>query len=200
MKEEKRYKTLVIDPPWPMKKIVRKVRPNQGIELDYPTMSIEEIKALSVHKWADPEGCHIYLWTTHKFLPIGLEVFETWGVKYECFLTWIKNVGFTPFSWMYSTEHILFGEIGSLPLLKKDVRVDFEAKVRQHSRKPDEFYNLVKEVSPEPRLDVFSREKREGFDQWGNEIDKFGKENTKLERLRIRDAHTQANKPLSQSR
>ncbi|GAI84724.1 unnamed protein product, partial [marine sediment metagenome] len=61
-----------------MKKIVRKVRPNQRIELDYPTMSIQEIKDLSVYKWADPQGCHIYLWTTHKYLPNAFRILEAW--------------------------------------------------------------------------------------------------------------------------
>ena len=167
------YKTLVIDPPWPIKKIERDVRPDQGQYLDYPTMTIDEIKALPISKWVDPTGAHIYLWTTHKFLPVAFEVFKEWKVKYQCLLTWVKDVGFTPFSWMYSTEHVLFGRIGSLDLLKKGKRLDFRGKVREHSRKPDEFYDLIKEVSPGPRLDVFSREKRDGFDQWGNEKDKF---------------------------
>jgi N6-adenosine-specific RNA methylase IME4 len=88
-------------------------------------------------------------------------------------LTWVKNVGITPFSWMYSTELILFGRLGNLPLLQKGLRLDFSAKVREHSRKPDEFYERVKLVSPEPRLDLFSREKRDGFEQWGIETDYF---------------------------
>jgi N6-adenosine-specific RNA methylase IME4 len=88
-------------------------------------------------------------------------------------MTWVKNVGITPFSWMYSTEHVLFCTKGSLPLLEIGRRLDFSAKVREHSRKPDVFYDLVREVSPGPRLDVFSREKREGFDQYGNEVDKY---------------------------
>lgn len=172
--KDKKYKTIIIDPPWPVKKIERDERPKQGIDLDYPIMSIEEIKTMAIQKWADPNGCHIYLWTTHKFLPIAFKVFEEWGVKYQCLLTWVKNVGFTPFSWMYSTEHILFGRIGSLALLRNGIRLDFNAKVREHSRKPDEFYDIVKKVSPEPRLDVFSRERREGFDQYGSEVNKYG--------------------------
>jgi len=119
------------------------------------------------------DDCHVYLWTTHKFLPITFEIFREWNVKYECLLTWVKNVGFTPFSWMYSTEHVLFGRVGSLELLKMGERLDFQAKVREHSRKPDEFYQLVKRVSPEPRIDVFAREKHDGFETWGNEPDKF---------------------------
>jgi len=164
------YRTIVVDPPWPIEKIKREVRPNQ-FEYSYPTMSIEEIKLITLPAYDD--GCHVYLWVTQKYLPYGFEIFKEWGVKYECLLTWIKNVGFTPFSWMYSTEHCLFGRIGNLPLLQLGKRLDFNAKVREHSRKPDEFYDLVKLVSPEPRVDYFSREKREGFEQYGNEPEKF---------------------------
>ena len=167
-----KYRTIVIDPPWPIEKILREVRPNQ-LDMDYPTMTIEEIEALPVPELAYEDGCHIYLWTTHKYLPMAFKVLDAWGANYECLLTWVKNVGITPFSWMYSTEHCLFARIGNLPLLKLGKRLDFEAKVREHSRKPDEFYNLVKEVSPEPRIDMFSREKREGFAQYGNELDRF---------------------------
>lgn len=169
---EGKYKAIVVDPPWSIEKILREVRPNQ-YDIDYPTMTIDEIMTLPISELADEDGCHIYLWATHRFLPMAFDVFEAWGAKYECLLTWVKNIGMTPFSWMYSTEHCLFGRIGNLPLLKLGKRLDFQAKVREHSRKPDEFYDLVREVSPEPRIDMFSREEREGFAQWGNEPGKF---------------------------
>lgn len=165
------YQTIVIDPPWPIKKILRDDRPKQNI-FSYPVMSIEEIKDIDISSIAAP-ACHIYLWVTQKYLPIGFELLEHWGFKYQCLLTWVKNVGFTPFSWMYSTEHVLFGHRGGLELLQKGLRLDFRAKVREHSRKPEEFYELVKKASPGPRIDFFSREKREGFDQYGNEGDKY---------------------------
>lgn len=166
------FRTIVIDPPWPMEKIQREVRPNQ-IEFDYTTMSIEEIREFPLNKFVSPDGCHVYMWTTQKFLQYSFDVFEAWGVKYQCLMTWVKNVGFTPFSWMYSTEHILYGTIGNLPLLRKGIRLDFNAKVREHSRKPDEFYDIVKRVSSDPRIDIFSREKRDGFEQYGYEADKL---------------------------
>jgi N6-adenosine-specific RNA methylase IME4 len=166
-----KYSCLVIDPPWPMQKIERDVRPNQ-MEFDYPTMSEEELKDFNVPEVA-ADNCHLYLWTTHKYLPMAFRLAEHWGFKYQCLMTWRKNVGFTPFSWMYSTEHVLFCTKGNLPLLAIGKRLDFEAKVREHSRKPDEFYDLVRAVSPGPRLDIFSREKREDFDQFGNEVDKY---------------------------
>jgi len=167
-----KYRTIIIDPPYPMTKLLRDVRPNQMLELDYTTMTIDEIKLFPIRKIM-ADNCHVYLWTTHKYLPTAFDIFKLWGVNYECLLTWVKNVGFTPYSWMYSTEHILFGRAGSLELLKKGERVDFSAKVREHSRKPNEFYDLVRRVSPEPRIDVFAREKHDGFDVWGDEVKKF---------------------------
>jgi len=163
------YRTLVIDPPWPVEKILREVRPKQGPALEYPVMQLDEIGELPVSALADPEGCHIYLWVTHKFLPAGLDLFERWGVAYQCQLTWIKNVGITPFSWMYDTEHVLFGRVGSLDLDRKGLRLSIEAATQGHSAKPDEFYERVVQASPEPRLEMFARRAREGFKSWGTE-------------------------------
>lgn len=166
------YRTIVIDPPWPMKKSNRTARPNQK-RMDYNVMPLGEIKRFPLHKFISVDGCHVYLWTTHKHLPDAFDVFKTWGVNYHCTLTWVKNVGFTPFTWMFSTEFVLFGLMGNLAVIKKGIRTDFRGKVREHSRKPDEFYEIVKRVSPEPRVDIFSREKRDGFDQYGFEVDMF---------------------------
>jgi N6-adenosine-specific RNA methylase IME4 len=170
---EGKYRTLVIDPPWPMDKILREVRPNQQKSLDYPTLTLDQIKALDIGKLAFDEGAHVYLWTTMRFLPAAFDLFEAWNIAYECELVWAKNVGFTPYSFMYDHESVLFGRIGNLDLLKKGERTVFQAKVREHSRKPAEFYDLVRRVSPEPRLDMFSREPHEGFEQWGNEPSLF---------------------------
>ncbi len=164
-----KYCTLVIDPPWPVEKIIRDVRPNQA-EMDYPTMTLEEIGGLPVPDLMAPTGCHVYLWVTHKFLPSGLELFTKWGIRYQCLMTWVKNVGFTPFSWMYSTEHVLFGRTGNLDLLQMGLRLDFAAPINGHSRKPDVFYERVCQASPEPRLEMFARQARDGFSVWGNQV------------------------------
>jgi len=170
---DKKYRCLVIDPPWEMQKIEREERPEQGKYLDYPTMSLEEIEKIPIRELAYEEGCHVYLWTTHKRLPDALNLFEKWGVKYQCLMTWVKPTGMTPYSWMYNTEHVLFGRIGNLQLEKLGIKLSFEASSREHSRKPDIFYDIVRQASPEPRLDMFSREPREGYELWGNEVDKF---------------------------
>jgi|SRR6516162_4683868 N6-adenosine-specific RNA methylase IME4 len=166
-----KYSCLVVDPPWEMQKILRDVRPNQ-VAMDYPTMSLEDLVQFPVPDMAAGNS-HLYLWTTHKHLPDALYLAEQWGFHYQCLLTWVKNIGFTPFSWMYSTEHVLFCTKGDLPLLDIGRRVDFVGKVREHSRKPDEFYQLVLDVSPGPRVDVFARENHVGFTAWGNEVTKY---------------------------
>lgn len=169
---EGQYRTIVIDPPWPIAWRIRDQRPNQ-VDLPYQRMTIEQIKQLPVPDLVTPDGCHIYLWTTHRFLPVAFSIFEYWKVNYKVLLTWIKNVGFTPYSFMLTTEFVLYGTVGSLPLIKLGRRVDFKAKVREYSRKPDNFYSLVRQVSPGPRLDMFGREDRKGFSIWGNESTKF---------------------------
>lgn len=161
------YPTVVIDPPWPIKKIERAERANQT-GLDYATMSIEDLAELPIGTVGAPDS-HLYLWTTHRFLPEALNLAQKWGFSYQCLMTWVKNVGITPFSWMYSTEHVLFCRRGSLDLLQNGLRLDFQAKTTGHSSKPDVFYELVRQASPGPRIDMFARTNHEGFEMWGNE-------------------------------
>ena len=164
-----RYRCIVIDPPWPVAKIERDERPNQGTTLDYPTMTIDEIAALPIADLAMTEGCHVYLWTTQHFVPDAFRFFECWGVRYQCLLTWVKPTGMTPYSWMYNTEHVLFGRIGNLKLERLGLKLSFDAPVTKHSAKPDVFYERVLLASPAPRIDLFNRRPIAGFDVWGNE-------------------------------
>ncbi len=166
-----RYRCIVIDPPWPVKKIEREVRPNQSENLDYPTMSLERISALPIGDLAALDGCHLYLWTTQKYLPDALDIIESWGFSYQCLMTWRKNVGITPFSWMYDTEHVVFARLGNLPLERLGLRLSFDAPVTKHSEKPNVFFDeRVILVSPEPRIEMFARKERTGFTVWGNEV------------------------------
>ena len=170
------YRCIVIDPPWPIEKIEREARPNQSSALDYPTMTLEEIEALPIADMASLEGCHVYLWVTQKFLREGFRLFEAWGVRYQCLMTWVKPTGMTPYSWMYNTEHILFGRVGSLPLERMGLKLSLDAPATGHSVKPAAFYERVSEASPPPRIELFARAPRPGFDGWGNESLTLGNE------------------------
>lgn len=171
----RRYGTIVIDPPWPMKKIEREVRPNQ-VEFDYPTMDYEALRAFRAkfQLLADID-CHTFMWTTQKFLPMALRLFEDYEIKYVLTMVWHKAGGFQPVGLpQYNCEFVLYGRIGTPEFLDtKAFDCCFEAPRTDHSRKPDEFYDLVRRVTADGRIDVFSREKRDGFDQYGNEPMKF---------------------------
>lgn len=171
---EGKYSCIVIDPPWEMKKIERDVRPNQ-VEFDYPTMDEDELSHFDVRGMA-ADDCHLFCWTTHKHLPMALRLIDHWGFRYVCTLVWHKPGGFQPIGLpQYNCEFVLYARLGSPEFIDtKAFPCCFEAPRREHSRKPDEFYNLIGRVTGSPRIDVFSREQREGFHQYGNETRRFG--------------------------
>lgn len=169
------FRCHVIDPPWPMAKIRRVVRPNQ-VEMDYPVMSVADILRLPVGAKSESSGSHLYLWTTQRFLPDALDIAKAWGFRYQCLLTWVKNGGITPYSWQYNTEHVVFATKGDLALNRLGLKLSFNGDRREHSRKPESFYDLVMKASPGPRLEWFSRQPREGFVTWGGEKNRFDAE------------------------
>jgi N6-adenosine-specific RNA methylase IME4 len=168
-----RYGTIVIDPPWPMEKIEREVRPNQA-GFDYPTMDESAIAAFDVLSKA-ADDCHLFCWTTQKFLPMALRCIEAWGFRYVLTMVWHKPGGFQPVGLpQFNCEFAVYARRGSPKFIDtKAFNCCFRAPRREHSRKPDEFYDVIRRVTDGPRVDVFSREKRDGFAQAGNEVEKF---------------------------
>ena len=168
-----KYGTIVIDPPWPMTKIDRDVTPNQT-GFDYPVMTVEEIEALSVAELAD-EACHLFLWTTQKFLPDALYCLDAWGFVYCLTMVWHKPGGFQPYGLpQYNCEFVVYGRTGGPKFTDtKNFPACFEAPRREHSRKPDEFYQTIARVTDGARLEMFARQARDGFEAWGNEARRF---------------------------
>jgi len=171
------YATVFADPPWQFQNRTGKVAPEHRRLLRYPTMELQEIKDLPVSKLA-ASSAHLYLWVPNALLVEGLEVMRAWGFTYKTNLVWYKvrkdggpdgrGVGFY---FRNVTELLLFGVRGrmrTLPPGRRQVNL-VSTRKREHSRKPDEIYDVIESCSPGPRLELFARFAREGWDQWGNE-------------------------------
>jgi N6-adenosine-specific RNA methylase IME4 len=167
------YRVIVIDPPWPAGWMSRAMcRPDQ-IGFDYPTMSLDEIAEF---KLPAADDCHLWCWATQRFVPMALDIIKGWGFRYVCQFVWYKRGGFQPIGLpQYNVEFALYARRGAPTFVStKAFSCGFTGARREHSRKPDQFYDMVRRVTAGPRIDIFSREPRDGFDQYGNETDKFG--------------------------
>lgn len=175
MEIEKKYGCIVVDPPWQMKKSQRTIRPNQTKELDYPTMTLQEVRTLEIPAADD---CHLWLWTTHKYLPDALAILQAWGFRYICCFVWHKPGGFQPFGLpQFNCEFALYSRKGNPKFVDaKAFPACFQAPRGKHSEKPEAFYNLIRRVTDGERLDMFARRVIEGFDGWGNEYNKSNTE------------------------
>jgi len=167
------YKTIYADPPW-MERGGGKIK--RGADRHYALMKTRDIAALPVAGLCDPAGCHLYLWATNNFLKDALTVLNTWGFRYITAITWLKD-GQAGLGQYYRglTEHCLFGVSDVLPYKIIDGKraqgvTGFIAPRREHSRKPDEMRRMIERVSYPPRIELFARERFEGWDAWGLEV------------------------------
>lgn len=172
-----KYQTILADPPWQYGAWGRATpasRPNgHAYPMPYPTMTVEAIKALPVAGLAD-DNCELYLWTTQKYLPVAFDVITAWGFRYCQTLTWCKTprgLGqggvFCP-----TTEFLLVGRKGKMPDVRRLDSTWYWTKRphNSHSTKPEFFQDVIETVSNPPRLELFARRKRFGWDVFGNEV------------------------------
>ncbi|WP_370858156.1 MT-A70 family methyltransferase [Parasutterella sp.] len=171
------FRTILADPPWRFSNRTGKVAPEHKRLGRYSTMSLDEIKQLPVPLSA-ADNSHLYLWVPNALLPEGLSVMESWGFRYVSNIVWAKRrkdggpdgrgVGFY---FRNVTEILLFGVRGHMRTLqagRSQVNM-IETRKREHSRKPDEQYELIESCSPGPYLEMFARYPRPNWTVWGNE-------------------------------
>src|SRR5712672_4505961 len=174
------FSTVLADPPWRFQNSTGKIAPEHRRLSRYGTLSLDEIKSLSVANIVT-EPAHLYLWVPNALLAEGLQVMAAWGFTYKSNIVWHKirkdggpdgrGVGFY---FQNVTELILFGVRGKNARTLKPGRtqVNFMAtRKREHSRKPDEQYDIIEACSPGPFLELFARGRRKGWISWGDQAD-----------------------------
>lgn len=176
-----KFGTILADPPWRFSNRTGKMAPEHRRLMRYETMSMRDIYELPVAQLAFPES-HLYLWVPNALILEGIEVMKRWGFAYKTNIIWYKirkdggpdgrGVGFY---FRNVTEMVLFGVRGNLRTLKpgrRQVNIILSRK-REHSRKPDELYDIIENCSPGPYIELFARYSRKNWSQWGNEIQKY---------------------------
>jgi len=176
----RKFRTVLADPPWQFQNRTGKVAPEHKRLNRYGTLTLEHIKALPVGDAAD-DAAHLYMWVPNALLPDGLEVMKAWGFNYKSNIVWHKlrkdggsdgrGVGFY---FRNVTELLLFGIRGKNARTLQPGRTQVNyigTRKREHSRKPDEQYELIESCSPGPFLELFARGERPGWAMWGNQAD-----------------------------
>lgn len=175
-----RFSTILADPPWQFTNRTGKMAPEHKRLSRYSTMTLDEIKILPIPALiADP--AHLYLWVPNALLPEGVEVLRAWGFNYKSNIVWHKlrkdggsdgrGVGFY---FRNVTELLLFGVRGKNARTLQPGRTQVNylgTRKREHSRKPDEQYDLIESCSRGPYLELFARGTRPNWAMWGNQAD-----------------------------
>ena len=176
----RKFSTILADPPWRFENRTGKMAPEHRRLARYETMTLADICGLPVQGVA-ADTAHLYMWTPNALLPEALQVMQAWGFSYKSNLIWHKirkdggsdgrGVGFY---FRNVTEMILFGVRGrharTLAPGRRQVNM-IETRKREHSRKPDEQYELIEACSPGPYLELFARGERPRWSVWGNQAD-----------------------------
>lgn len=182
-----RYKTILADPPWPEHGGGKSKR---GADRHYPLMSVRKIAALPVGELADPAGCHLWLWATGNYLADAIDCGRAWGFRYVNFRPWVKaeessitspdglselpiwkpqRAGLGQYM-RCDAEILLLFVRGKLPLPSYKPRQTIYAPRGRHSAKPLIAHEQIERMSPGPRIELFARQRREGWHAWGNEV------------------------------
>jgi len=177
-----KFATVLADPPWQFQNRTGKMAPEHKRLQRYPTLSLQEIKEFPVEAIVE-DTAHLYLWVPNALLAEGLQVMKQWGFTYKTNIIWYKirkdggpdrrGVGFY---FRNVTEIILFGVRGKNARTLEPGRTQeniISSRKREHSRKPDEQYDLIESCSWGPRIELFARGPRKNWFVWGNQSEEY---------------------------
>ena len=178
-----RYRLILMDFPWKFETRSAKGE-GKSAQAHYPCMTIDEGKAMPVGHLAAPD-CALVMWGIWSLLPGALELMAFWGFEYKTGGAWAKqsktgkSLAFGGgYIYRGASEFWLLGTIGEPKIASKSVRNLIVAPLREHSRKPDQMHRDLERLYPGPRCELFARQRRPGWDVFGNQIDKFSQPTT----------------------
>lgn len=171
----KKYHVIAIDPPWAYEEKGGFTSNDYDSEsnrgaVDYPTMTLSQISNIEL---PTADDCVLFLWTTHAFLRDSFDLLDSWGFKYKATLVWDKvkmGIGRTV---RMQIEFCLIAVKGNPIINGSSERDIITESRREHSRKPEAFYEMVDRMCIGNKLDFFSRQTRNNWDHYGAEEGKF---------------------------
>ena len=174
----KQYAVIYSDPAWEYK-VWSKKGAGRSAESHYPTMKLADICALPVADLADKD-CALLLWVTFPLLPDAFKVIEAWDFTYKSVaFTWVKtcrkspgyHIGMGHYT-RANAEICLLATKGTMPRISKSVRQLIVSPIEEHSKKPDEIRDRIVQLFGDvSRIELFARQRIDGWDAWGNEIE-----------------------------
>lgn len=166
------FRVIVMDPPWAYEK--RSADSSHRAASPYPEMSFTEIAVLPVRKLACQDSI-LWLWTTNAHMRAAIDLIDSWDFTYKTILTWAKDRMGTG-DWLRGqTEHCVMAVRGKPTVNLTNQTTLLRGSLREHSRKPEEFYKLVETLCPGSKLEMFSRQERKGWQSHGDEKRHFKK-------------------------
>jgi len=167
----RKYQIIYADPPWAYRNKRTGGSMKSGAADKYPVMSLDDILALPVGAIADADAV-LFLWATVPLLPEALSVVEGWGFKYKTLVVWRKIMSLGMGFWLRGQcELCLVGVKGKVKPFKLQRANFIQTKALRHSAKPEEMRKLIETTGLFPRIELFARQKVEGWDCWGNEVE-----------------------------
>lgn len=167
------YRFVVADPPWAYNNVRTGGSMSSGSAQHYPVMTPDLVADLPVRDLT-ASGSVLFLWVPTPLLPEGFKVLERWGFSYRTSLYWVKRGRLGLGYWFRgNVEQCLVGIQGKVKAFRCQEPNVFYAKPRAHSQKPVEFWELVERVTDTPRIELFARASRDGWDSFGNEVDTY---------------------------
>ena len=164
----KHYQTIVIDPPWPGPGEHRSMKGGGVTIIPYSTMTGIQLASMRIMDIA-AESSQLWMWTTSRnFVDAGL-LLQLWGFRYAGLFIWKKNPNLGP--WIrHDSEFLMRGVMPGAEIILPAPKQTHEwPRPKRHSEKPPEAYRMIEDYSPGPRIDIFARQPRPGFDAWGNQ-------------------------------